>query len=432
MKHRLAAVAFGILVVLVYSTGAEMRGEALDWSASARTALAAGIAWLLLVPVVIAADRQLPIARDVLYPRLLLHVPLSVVVSWAFAYVYYGASRALGVPVETGAARPARRSRRSTASTGWSTGPSSAGTSPPSTRIRSRDRTVRTAELERLLTQSRLDTLRTQLHPHFLFNALNAISAHVESAPRTARWMLEQLGDLLRLALDHAEDQVIPLQRELAFVDRYMKLQKVRYEDRLDVVLDVDPLALQALVPTFILQPLLENAIRHGIATRSTPGQIEIQAWCEGDALHLSVRDDGPGPRRRTGTSSAAPASGCPTRASGSSASTAIARASRSPARSAPASRSTCDSRSSARPSRATAPRRAAPRATRGRSIARATRDARRPLSAGGASPGCPRGCRPDGGDGGGRRRSVHSGAVTTSLQPTISPIGIGCLSSAA
>ena len=101
MKHRLAAVAFGILVVLVYSTGAEMRGEALDWSASARTALAAGIAWLLLVPVVIAADRQLPIARDVLYPRLLLHVPLSIVVSWAFAYVYYGASRALGVPVET-------------------------------------------------------------------------------------------------------------------------------------------------------------------------------------------------------------------------------------------------------------------------------------------------------------------------------------------
>jgi LytS/YehU family sensor histidine kinase len=154
---------------------------------------------------------------------------------------------------------------------------------------------VRTAELERLLAQSRLEMLRTQLHPHFLFNALNAISANVESAPRTARWMLEQLGDLLRLALDHAEDQVIPLQRELAFVDRYMKLQKIRYEDRLDVVLDVDPLALHALVPTFILQPLLENAIRHGIATRSTPGQIEIQAWCEGERLHLSVRDDGPG-----------------------------------------------------------------------------------------------------------------------------------------
>jgi signal transduction histidine kinase len=294
VKHRLAAVAFGILVVLVYSTGAEMRGEALDWSASARTALAAGIAWLLLVPVVIAADRQLPIARDVLYPRLLLHVPLSVVVSWAFAYVYYGASRALGLPVETSllTGSPVSAFHRFNwlvywVVIGWYVA--------SEYQDQARDRTVRTAELERLLTQSRLDTLRTQLHPHFLFNALNAISAHVESAPRTARWMLEQLGDLLRLALDHAEDQVIPLQRELAFVDRYMKLQKVRYEDRLDVVLDVDPLALQALVPTFILQPLLENAIRHGIATRSAPGQIEIQAWCEGDALHLSVRDDGPG-----------------------------------------------------------------------------------------------------------------------------------------
>jgi two-component system, LytTR family, sensor kinase len=294
VKHRLAAVAFGILVILVYSTGAEMRGEALDWSASARTALAAGLAWLLLVPLVIAADHQLPIARDVLYPRLLLHVPLSVAVSWAFAYVYYGASRLLGVPMDAAllGGSPFSAFHRFNwlvywAVIGWYVA--------SEYQDQVRDRTVRTAELERLLTQSRLDTLRTQLHPHFLFNALNAISAHVESAPRTARWMLEQLGDLLRLALDHAEDQVIPLQRELAFVDRYMKLQKVRYEDRLDVVLDVDPLALQALVPTFILQPLLENAIRHGIATRSTPGQIEIQAWCEGDVLHLSVRDDGPG-----------------------------------------------------------------------------------------------------------------------------------------
>jgi two-component system, LytTR family, sensor kinase len=294
VKHRLAAVAFGILVVLVYSTGAEMRGEALDWSASARTAMAAGLAWLLLVPLVIAADHQLPIARDVLYPRLLLHVPLSVAVSWAFAYVYYGASRLLGVPMDAAllGGSPFSAFHRFNwlvywAVIGWYVA--------SEYQDQVRDRTVRTAELERLLTQSRLDTLRTQLHPHFLFNALNAISAHVESAPRTARWMLEQLGDLLRLALDHAEDQVIPLQRELAFVDRYMKLQKVRYEDRLDVVLDVDPLALQALVPTFILQPLLENAIRHGIATRSTPGQIEIQAWCEGDVLHLSVRDDGPG-----------------------------------------------------------------------------------------------------------------------------------------
>jgi signal transduction histidine kinase len=294
VKHRLAAFAFGILVILVYSTGAELRGEALDWGASARAAFAACLGWLLLVPLVIAADRRMPVARDVLYPRLLLHVPLSLAVSWAFAYVYYGASLILRAPVDPAmlAGPPLSAFHRANRLVYWAV----IGWYVASEyQDQVRNRTVRTAELERLLAQSRLDTLRTQLHPHFLFNALNAISANVESAPRTARWMLEQLGDLLRLALDHAEDQVIPLQRELAFVDRYMKLQKVRYEDRLDVVLDVDPLALQALVPTFILQPLLENAIRHGIATRSTPGQIEIQAWCEEEALHLSVRDDGPG-----------------------------------------------------------------------------------------------------------------------------------------
>jgi signal transduction histidine kinase len=294
VKHRLAAFAFGILIILVYATGAELRTDTTDWAAPARAALAAGLAWLLVVPLVIAADRRLPIARDVLIPRLLLHVPLSVAVSWAFAYLDYGISLILRAPIAADAltASPLSAFHRFNwlvywAIIGWYVA------SDYQDQIR--DRKVRTAELERLLAQSRLDTLRTQLHPHFLFNALNAISANVESAPRTARWMLEQLGDLLRLALDHSEDQVIPLQRELAFVDRYMKLQKVRYEDRLDVVLDVDPLALHALVPTFILQPLLENAIRHGIATRSTPGQIEIQAWCEGEMLHLSVRDDGPG-----------------------------------------------------------------------------------------------------------------------------------------
>jgi len=294
VKHRLAAFAFGVLVILVYSTGADLHAGPLAWRASALAALAAGLAWLLIVPLVIAADRRIPIARDVLYPRLLLHVPLSLVVSWAFAYVDYGISRLLHAPVTADllTTSPLSAVHRFNwlvywAIIGWYVA------SDYQDQIR--DRKVRTAELERLLAQSRLETLRTQLHPHFLFNALNAISANVESAPRTARWMLEQLGDLLRLALDHSDDQVIPLQRELAFVDRYMKLQKVRYEDRLDVILDVDPLALQALVPTFILQPLLENAIRHGIATRSTPGQIEIQAWCEEEVLHLAVRDDGPG-----------------------------------------------------------------------------------------------------------------------------------------
>ena len=108
VKHRLAAFAFGILIVLVYATGAELRTTSTDWTAPARAGLAAGLAWLLIVPLVVAADRRLPIARDVLLPRLLMHVPLSVAVSWAFAYLYYALSRVLHAPIapETLAAAP--------------------------------------------------------------------------------------------------------------------------------------------------------------------------------------------------------------------------------------------------------------------------------------------------------------------------------------
>jgi LytS/YehU family sensor histidine kinase len=158
-----------------------------------------------------------------------------------------------------------------------------------------KDRRLRNAELERLLSESRLQTLRAQLHPHFLFNTLNAISAHVERDPRVARRMIEQLGELLRLSLDHAEDPEIPLERELAFLDRYLELQKVRFEDRLDTVMNVDPGVLDALVPAFILQPLVENSIVHGVAASLRPSVISLDAWREGGRLRLRVQDDGPG-----------------------------------------------------------------------------------------------------------------------------------------
>jgi signal transduction histidine kinase len=293
-RHWLAAFAFWTLVVLVYSTGSEMRGQPLSWQESLRAALAAWLSWVLLVPLIVRVDRLLPVPRDTLIPRLLPHVPLSLVFTVAFTYLFHGTSLLLRVPVdaELYAGGPFGLLHRFNWLVYWVI---VGGYVASEYQDQIRDRKIRTAELERLLAQSRLETLRTQLNPHFLFNALNAISAHVEGAPRTARWMLEQLGDLLRLSLDHADEQEIPLQQELAFVDRYLKLQKIRYEDRLDVIVDVDPLAVRALVPTFILQPLLENAIRHGIATRSVPGQIEIQGWCDDASLHLSVRDDGPG-----------------------------------------------------------------------------------------------------------------------------------------
>jgi signal transduction histidine kinase len=246
--------------------------------------------WALLAPLAVWADRILPIPAEALGRRLVAHVPLSLLFTLALALGVGVVAATFG----TGGRLPAGLGGPAWA--GWALYWVLAGgglTLDYHQQLLLR--AARNDELEGLLAQSRIETLRTQLNPHFLFNALNAISAHVEGAPRTARWMLEQLGDLLRLSLDHADEQEIPLQQELAFVDRYLKLQKIRFDNRLDVIVDVEPPALSAFVPTFILQPLLENSIRHGIARRSTAGLIEIQAWQENGALHLSVRDDGPG-----------------------------------------------------------------------------------------------------------------------------------------
>jgi LytS/YehU family sensor histidine kinase len=158
-----------------------------------------------------------------------------------------------------------------------------------------RDRQFKAIELERELAEARLGALRTQLCPHFLFNALNAVSAHVEHAPRTARKMLEQLGDLLRLSLSHSEDHEIPLAEEMEFNDKFIYLQQARFGGRLHVKTSISREAVDALVPTFLLEPLVENAIRHGVAPRPEGGHVEIEGHREGKRLRLSVKDDGPG-----------------------------------------------------------------------------------------------------------------------------------------
>jgi LytS/YehU family sensor histidine kinase len=160
---------------------------------------------------------------------------------------------------------------------------------------RMRDQQLRAAELERELLQARIGALRNQLHPHFLFNALNAISAHVEATPRTARRMLEELGGLLRLSLSHLEDPEISLEEEVEFIERYLGLQQARFGERLRVTIAIDPNAIGARVPTFLLEPLVENAIRHGVALRSEPGHVEITVRKHRNRLRLQVADDGPG-----------------------------------------------------------------------------------------------------------------------------------------
>jgi two-component sensor histidine kinase len=158
-----------------------------------------------------------------------------------------------------------------------------------------RDRELRASQLEARLAQAQLQVLKMQLHPHFLFNTLHAISALIHQDVEVADRMIARLGDLLRSTLENANRQEVPLQQELDFIQPYLEIEQARLGPRLTVALDIDPAARDARVPNLILQPLVENAIRHGIAPRADPGRIEIEARREQARLTLQVRDDGPG-----------------------------------------------------------------------------------------------------------------------------------------
>jgi signal transduction histidine kinase len=158
-----------------------------------------------------------------------------------------------------------------------------------------RERERQALQLQAQLAQTQLQVLKMQLHPHFLFNTLNAVSALLHQDVELADRMIARLGELLRRTLDNAGAQEVTLRQELEFIEPYLEIEKARLGARLKVGLDVDPDVLNARVPNLLLQPLVENAIRHGIAPRAGAGVIEIQAWRDGSALQLCVRDNGPG-----------------------------------------------------------------------------------------------------------------------------------------
>ena len=167
---------------------------------------------------------------------------------------------------------------------------------------RYRERQLRAAELEARLAQVQLEVLRMQLQPHFLFNTLHAISTLMHRDAEAADRMLAQLGDLLRLTIDRIGVHEVALKEELEFLRGYLQIEQTRFEDRLRVVIDAEPETLDARVPNLILQPLVENSIRHGIAPRATPGNVEVRAERVDGRLRLIVRDDGPGLASAGGT----------------------------------------------------------------------------------------------------------------------------------
>lgn len=260
--------------------------------------LVGGYVWAALTPLIIWLARRFPVTRRNWYKPVLLHTGWAIffacLVPGIFTLLYHFFLAKAGVPFS-----PFKYYQTHLVL--------NAPFNPPKYWIlvglvhtfdyyrKYQERELKASQLETRLAQSQLEALRTQLHPHFLFNTLNSISVLMHEDVEAADHMLVQLSSLLRLALSENQAHEISLKQELEFLERYLEIEQIRFQDRLTVRLEVDPAALTALVPQLILQPLVENALKHGLADREANGLIEIGAHRRNGQLDLQVRDNGPG-----------------------------------------------------------------------------------------------------------------------------------------
>ena len=258
------------------------------WSLTIRMALAEIYVWALIAPGVMVLARRYPFTRATIGRSLAVHIPASLVISLAKLIVNQALRRWLfgfdGYVLITSLAPNFLFY--------WGIVAAAHGFAYYRS---SKERELRASLLEARLATARLQLLQMQLHPHFLFNTLNAISELVHEDPETADRMITGLSELLREALIAGDRQQVPLRRELELVRLYLDIQQARFGDRLQADIEVDETVMDALVPHFVLQPLVENAIRHGIGARSDAGRVRIRARADHDALRIDVEDDGAG-----------------------------------------------------------------------------------------------------------------------------------------
>jgi two-component system LytT family sensor kinase len=268
------------------------------WPLILQSSLASWWAWGLIALLIVAMDRRLPVPERRVGLRLLCHLPLSVVLTVLYLYVVAALRATFGIGAWSAVADSALLIRGLQGMILWSLlvywlilG----GYLARQYYERYVSSELRVERLERLSVEARLHVLRLQLDPHFLFNALNTISSQVESDPKLARSMIEHLGDLLRMSLGTHQKQHVPLASELAFLDHYLAIQKIRFGNRLRYEQTVAETAKNAMVPSMMLQPLVENAIRHGISSRAAGGTVQVIVGVVDSELRIRVEDDGVG-----------------------------------------------------------------------------------------------------------------------------------------
>jgi sensor histidine kinase YesM len=260
--------------------------------------------WALATPLVLWAAARLPIERTNWVRSALLHIPISIALSvvltaLARVMIWFKFGYPLGKPLTFESI------------SNFVIGNFSEGIGiyllialtsyAYSYYRRFREGQLIALQLEAQLSQAQLQALKMQLHPHFLFNTLHSISALLNKDVEAARKMITRLGDFLRLTLENSGSQEVTLKQEMEFLSCYLEIERIRFQNRLVTRMDLGDRTLDARVPNLILQPIVENAIRYGIAPRSTPGLLEIEAKQLDGKLRIQVRDNGPGlPEHRT------------------------------------------------------------------------------------------------------------------------------------
>jgi hypothetical protein len=290
----IALCLWSALVVLFTFTAAVVNSE--PWLVSLGHTCSFWFLWIFFFPIIIWLSLRFPLEQSKLLPQIGIHLAacISIVIIIQAAYRTFLPFPPLPSPPDAQAApRPA-------GSPGMRVAPDvliylmamSACVAFAHFR-KSQERERRAIELEASLAQAKLQALRMQINPHFLFNTLNAISTLVHTNPQTADDMITDLSELFRASLESSSEHEISLSRELELLQRYLGIEQRRFGERLKVEQIIDPEILQGKVPTLILQPLVENAIRHGVERLADVGIITIRAARAGSQIKLSVSDNG-------------------------------------------------------------------------------------------------------------------------------------------
>ena len=299
-RKALSAVGWWALVALVFITenwtSRTLAGQSVDVVRLLKAEFITILPWVLLSPFIAQLTRRYPISGERRGRHLLLHGLAALVT--ALVHTVLGSLLASWLMAPE--PRPwtelyVRMLRRAMSSHLMMYAALQAVLHAVASQRALREREVQASKLEAQLAQAQLAVLRTQLQPHFLFNTLHAVSALMARDVTAARRVLARLSELLRQSLDTDAEPEAPLREELDFLERYLEIQHTRFEDRLRVHLQIEPETLDIAVPRALLQPLVENALRHGLAPRAEGGTVEVRAHKREGRLHLVVADDGVG-----------------------------------------------------------------------------------------------------------------------------------------